>query len=400
MTDASRLTRALLAAAVAAGLTACGVHGTAIPGEIDVRTLDTGAYPVTQHHYDSNSGGNGALLEGMRMSEALPTGVRIDPTQTVGRNGGVTVDAQDAEDGSLAVGSGPVLTRNDMVVGYDVDTADALDPDGQDFPAPTTTSITNLLLRFPSESAAKVAARELEDVDFAYAPDQNRRLNLSEYPDAYIHWRPNIANIGAFLPYRQFVLSLFIQRPHADSTDLLNWVRKTLDASVAVLDKFTPTPSDKLDTLKVDPDHLLARMVTRDRDSHTPDPNTFAVYGPSSFINTSHDETLTTRQLTDTGVDRVAVLDTSTLLRARDPAAATALLEGLTTTLGTTYNPTAALDKVPSTQCFKRGNADTTYAPYRCYVAYNRYVAIVNSDSESDIKQKAAAQYALLANSL
>lgn len=401
MTHASRLTLVLLAVVVAAGLTACGVDGTAVPGEIDVRTLDVGAYPVDRHSYDQDSRGNGALLEGMRMSEAVPSGVRIDATLDVGRGGAVTIDPQDAEDGFLAVGSGPVLRRHEMVIGYGAGSSDAPDPRGQEYPSDTTTAVTNLVMRFPSESAAKLAARELEDVDYAFAPDQNRRLNLTEYPDAYIHWRPNVANIGTFMAYKQFVISLLVQRPRADSGDLLDWVRKTLDATVAALDKFDATPTDKLDSLKVDPDHLLARVATAHRGSRTPDPNTFAVYGPTSFIHNIIDQTLGERLLTEAGVDHLAVVDNTNLMRARDTRAATDLLAGITNNLGDAYDPITAPKEIPSAKCFQ-GNSpdDSTVAPYRCYVAYKRYVAMADSDSETDARQRIAAQYALLANSL
>ncbi|MFI6865258.1 hypothetical protein [Nocardia sp. NPDC050406] len=395
MTRASRLLLALLAGAVAAGLTACGVEGTAVPGEIDVRTLDVGEYPVDKHNYPQNSGGNGALLEGMRMSEVVPPGVRVDPVLKVGRTGHVCLDPQDAENDFLAVGSGPVLRRNGMVIGYGASSADIPDPEGSDFPSDTATSITELVIRFPSESAAKVAARELEDVDFAYAPDQNRRLNLTEHPDAYIHWRPTVANIGTFMPYRQFVISLFIGRPNSDATDLLNWVRKTLDATVAALDAFTPTPADKLDSLTVDPDRMLARVITADRENRTPDPDTFAVYGPTGFIHGATDQPLVNRLLTDSGVDRVATVDGNTVMRARDSGAATTLMADLSTHL-VDYDPFAAPKDVPGAKCFERADA----AWYRCFVTYGRYVGIVDSDSESDVRQKIAAQYALFANSL
>ncbi|WP_067542659.1 DUF7373 family lipoprotein [Nocardia crassostreae] len=380
---------------IAAG---CAVPGTPVAGEADVRGLDVGTYEVDRHAYDQDSLGAGALLEGIQMSEALPTGPTIDSSLIVGRGGYVVMDAKAAEENYLAYGSAAVLSRHQMITAYGMDTADADDP--PDEPSPTTTTISDLLMRFDTEATAKLAACELEDVDFSFAADQNKRLNLAEFPDAYIHWRPSIASIGVFVAHKEFVVSLYIQRPSADSADLLNWVRKSLTAQVARLDSFAATPQDKLDGLKVDPDNMLARMVAADRGDRTPDANTFAVYGPSSYIHNAYEQAFATRQLTDAGVDRIAVLDDSYLHRARDTAAATGLLEGFVGELPSEYNGIPAPKSVPGAKCFLYSGTDTIESSYRCYVTYKRYLAVIRSDTETDVLQKAAAQYALLANSL
>ncbi|MFC9994997.1 hypothetical protein [Nocardia sp. NPDC127526] len=385
---------------ISTAVTGCAVSGTPVAGESDVRGLDVGAYEVNRHTYDQDSRGAGALLEGIRMSEALPAGPAIDSSLIVGLGGDVVLDAEAAEDNYLAYGSAAVLSRHEMVTAYGMDTGDADYPPGEDVPAPTTTTVSDLVMRFPSEATAKLAARELEDVDFAFAADQNRRLNLAEFPDAYIHWRPSVASIGVFLAHKEFVVSLYIQRPNADSADLLNWVRKSLTPQVALLDSFAATPQDKLDTLKVDPDNMLARVVTSDRGDRTPDPYTFAVYGPASYIHNAYEQSFATRQLTGAGVDRIAVLDNSWLHRARDTAAATELLKGFVGELPSEYNGIPAPKSVPGAKCFLYSGADTAASPYRCYVSYKRYLAVLNSDTEADVLQKAAAQYALLANSL
>ncbi|MGX1804431.1 DUF7373 family lipoprotein [Nocardia sp. NPDC055321] len=385
-----------LLAVLLAGLTGCGVSGHPVPAEIDVRTLDIGAYPVDRYRYDQDARDNGALLEGMRMSGAVPIGPAIDAALTSGRGGRVVLDAADAETSFLASDSAAVLERQELITGYAAGSADAPDPSGTDRPAATTTSVTTLLLRFPSAAAAKLAARGLEDVDFAVAADQNERLNLAAFPDAFIHWRPGVANVGTFMAHGEFVISLLVQRPRAEAADLTEWVRRTLDAQVRQLDAFAPTPADRIADLKVDPDNLLARVVTAQRGSRTPDPDTFAVYSPAAFVHNAYDQSRTERLFSDAGADSLAIVDDGSLLRARDGGAAITLLTGLTGTLGSAFVPTVAPDELPGARCFHR----TTDDAYRCYVAYKRYVAIVNSDSEDDARQKVNAQYALLANAL
>ncbi|MFC9994998.1 hypothetical protein [Nocardia sp. NPDC127526] len=392
-----RIAPVLLAAALT-GVAGCAVPGTPMAGESDVRSLDIGAYPVDRHTYEQDSHGAGALLEGMRMSEAVATGPRIDHSLIVGQGSRVVADAAEAEAGFLAAGSDAVLSRHEFVVGYGAGSSDTLEPTDE---TPTATAVVDLVMRFPTDAAAKAAARDLEDVDFAFAPEQNQRLSLAEFPDAYIHWRPSVANIGAFWPYGEFIVSLFIQRPSADSADLLEWVRKTLTAQRDVLDAFRPTDSGKLPSLRVDPDNLLARVVTSQRGFRTPDPDSFGVYGPSRFVHSVLDSVLSERLLTDAGADRLAIVDSGWILRARDARGATALVSGIAGSIGTGFDVIDGPAGVPGAKCFTRNSeGDPTNAGFRCYVSYKRYAAFVDSDDETDVRRKAAAQYALLANSL
>ncbi|MGQ4597305.1 DUF7373 family lipoprotein [Nocardia sp. R6R-6] len=387
--------------ALAGLLTGCGgVVGKATAGEIDVRTLEVGTYPVDRHQYEQDSNGKGALLEGMRMSDAVVPSVRIDPALKVGRGSTVVADSEQALD-FVAKVSKPVFDNRKLVVGYAVSGADRPDPAGQSNPAPAATAVTNAVFRFPDEATAKLAARELEDVDIAVSPD-NRKLPSTRYPDAYIHWRPGVPTVGTFMAHKEFVISLFIQRPTADADDLAKWVDKTLAAQVSQLDKFTPTPVTKLDNLKVDPDNLLARIAVADRANRTPDPSTFASYGGYYTVHRADDEAAHLRLLEAAGADHTAIADDSYVIRTRDAAAASKLVTGLLESEGAHYDPLGAPKDVPDAKCLQlnsKGDPEREYK-YRCYVAYKRYVGVVTSDKEPDVRQKVAAEYALLANSL
>ncbi|MBF6251542.1 hypothetical protein IU443_09005 [Nocardia farcinica] len=401
MVRTSRIATIVAWVAAAATLAGCGaVSGTALPAEPDVRRLEVGTYPVTRHSYDQNSAGKGALLEGMRMSEAVVPTVTIDPSLKFGRGSTVLTDSEHALD-FLAKVSKPVLDNRKFVTGFAASGADEPDPAGETRPAPDTTAVTDVVLRFPDEATAKLAARELEDADIGVSPE-NQRLGSTKYPDAYIHWRPGIANVGAFIAHRQFVVSLFIQRPRADSTDLVKWIDKTLDAQLPALDRFQPTPVDRLDTLKVDPDGLLARVVVAERTDREPDPADFAIYGPNHAVHVSDDESATLRLVEQTGADKIAVVDAGSVTRVRDAEAAPRLIDGMIDTAGEQFDPIDAPKDVPGAKCLQlndRGDLEREYK-YRCYVPYKRYVGIVTSDKEPDVRQKVAAQYALFANSL
>lgn len=401
MVRTSRIALAASCIALTGLLTGCGgVRGTATAGEVDVRRLEVGTYAVDRHRYNQDPGDKATLLEGMRMSDAVVPTVRIDPALSVGRGSTVIADAEQALD-FVAKVSKPVFDNRKLIVGYAASGADKPDPAGQTSPAPDATAVTNALFRFPDPAIAKIAARELEDVDIAVSPE-NQKLPSTKFPDAYIHWRPGVPTIGTFMAYKEFVISLFIQRPRADSADLVSWVDKTLTAQLARLDQFQATPQNKIKDLKVDPEGLLARVAVSDRTGRTPDTATFAIFGADHMVHRSVDEAAHLRLVQEAGVDRTAVADDSYVARARDGAGARRLAAGLMESEGAHYDTIGAPKDVPGAKCLQlnsKGNPDREYK-YRCYVTYKRYVGVVTSDKEPDVRQKVAAEYALLANSL
>lgn len=403
-----RRSRTVISAAciAAVGLLAgCGITGIPVAAEPDVRKLEIGDYPVDKYRYDQDSRGNGALLEGIRMAEAMVPTSRIDPKLTFGVLGGVVSDNQEAADYYTGSASIPVLERRKMLVAYGAVGADRpyepfqIDQRG---PGPDVTIISQLLMRFPNATEAEQAARELEAADFAVAPDQNKRLELDKYPNAHTHWRPDVANIGSFIADKEFVLQVFIQRPKADERDLLGWLGNTFAAELAVVDEFRATPVDQLDDLKVDPDGLLARAVVRDRRNHTLDLHEFSVYGPAIVVHTATNQATSQRMIDETGLDAWAIADDVIVYRVRDEASGPRLVNELIARSGDEYDPIDAPKDVPGAICQRLNRRGDTGKQFKhtCYVTYKRYVANVNGDYEADVRQKVAAQYALFANSL
>lgn len=390
-----------LVALLVATLSGCGsVTGTPVPGEIDVRTLDVGDFPVDRFSYPQEAGEHGVLLEGIRMSEAVATSSQVDPSLKFGRGSKVLADTSTAVD-FLANVSEPILENRRMVVGYAASGADRDDPEGERRPTPDATAITIVALRFPDTDSARKAAQELEAADIGVSPD-NRKLVSEKHPDALLHWRPGIASIGAFLAHEEFVISLFVQRPVADSADLVSWVDRTLTAELDQLARFEPTPTADMADLAVDPENLLSRVVVADRADHEPDPDQFAVYGRNYLINAADDQPARARLLDESGFERTAYAAGSSVARVRDPAGASILVDGFVESAGPAYDPAEAPAAVPGAKCLElnsSGDPERQYR-YRCFVPYKRYVGVVSSDDELEIEQKTAAQYALLANSL
>lgn len=381
-------------------LAGCGaIQGIPLPGELDVRKLEIGTYAVDRFKYDVDNKDNGPILEAARMADAVVPSYEIDPSLTHGREVHV-ITTPDEAIGLVADVSKPVLENRKMIAAYAATGGDQAAKPGETGPSPDATLISNVLFRFPDESSAKLAARELEDVDLAVSAD-NRKLPSTKFPDAYIHWRPGVASIGAFMAHKEFVISLLVVRPTADSADLSSWVDRTLTAQVPQIDKFTPTPTDQISTLKVDPDNLLSRVTVTDRGGHKPDPADFMIYGRTHMVHLAVNQPSYRKLLEDTGADRFAFVDTGFVARARDEAAAPQLLTGFHDAESDHYDPIEAPKDVPGAKCVvlnDKGDPKTEYK-FRCYVSYKRYVAGVSSDREPDVRQRVAAQYALLANS-
>ncbi|MFE6860021.1 hypothetical protein [Nocardia sp. NPDC057668] len=398
MSRAYRIVTTFACAALLAVAAGCAVEGTPAPAEIDVRTLDTGSYPVDRYTYGRDSNGKGAVLEGMRMADAVVPAVKVDPSLRVGRGGIVLTSVNDVVTVShLSSSARPVLQNRGFIAGFATSSSDLADPAGSSAPDPKSTTVTIRLLRFPSADSAKLAARELSDADFNVALDQNRKLTLPDYPDAMSHWRPGVANIGMTMPRKEFVISVFISRPSADQADLLSWLKKTLDAEVPAVDAFAATPADRVEQLPVDPDRLLARVLTTNRDGRSPDPDTFAVFGPAMLVHPAGDQALRSRLVADTGMDAMAGVDENYLFRTRDAKSGADLVSGLISSLGETGSTGPGPENVPDAKCVHRKSGA---AAFRCYVIYKRYVGVVNAQTADEVHRMAAAQYALLANSL
>ncbi|MGW4244712.1 DUF7373 family lipoprotein [Nocardia sp. NPDC004722] len=387
--------------AVAGLLTGCAQSGHPVAGEMDVRALDVGGSAVDRFHYDTSANGHGDVLEGIRMAAAVAPSLKVDQSLDIGRGSYVHTKVSDLMkyDGMPDVAA-PILEKRGFIVDFTTGGSDRPDNKDTHQADPNSNTVSMVLMRFPSADNAKLAARELEDADFAVALQQNVKLTIPEYPDAMAHYRPGINNIGVVIARKEFVLDIFAVRPSADQRDLLSLAKRTLDAEIPAIDAFQETPTDKLDTLQPDPDNLLARVLVDKRDSgRAPDPDNFVVWHPNWILDNTEEQAARQTLLTKTGTDAFAYADANEIYRVRDAAAGTALTNGLTNLQGDTYTGDGTVDKVPGAQCGHWTDL-AGKNPYRCYVGYRRYVAVVYSTDLASAKRKAAAQYALLANSL
>ncbi|MFD3701653.1 hypothetical protein ACFWUP_00750 [Nocardia sp. NPDC058658] len=397
------MTARLALGALAVLLVGCGtVEGAALPGEIDVRSLDVGSYTTAPADIDAGrKPTDGPILEGLRMAGVVVFPHEIDPALTY--NWGTDVldtPRRTSEVSAISNVNLPVLERHRMIVGFDI--AEGSQAFDKAKPAiETDARITRIvLLRFPGAATAKEAARELEATDFGVSPD-NQPVAIPGYPAAHAHWRPGIKTIGATFAHGEIVVSMFLQHPSPDIDALAKRVAAVLDAQIPLLDGFTPTAPDQIAELPRDPDDLLRRTLI-------PGPanqqiaissREFAPWPGRASLHFRPAEPAELGAAWDRGgVDGVAHSYSTTLFRFRDEAAATDFGSTWQDTLSAAAHPVAAPEDVPQARCAER-RAGSAPALTRCYVSYRRYGAFVSGAEPAGVRQQAAAQYALLANS-
>ncbi|MBF6213551.1 hypothetical protein IU433_13145 [Nocardia puris] len=384
-------------------VTACsGVAGTPTPAEIDVRTLDVGAYNIEPADVEAiRTPNDGRILEGLRMAGAIAIPHQID--ETFVHNWGTDVlesPAKAAQASAISNVNTPTLEKHGMIVAFDIGEGDRAFRSGTpalDIDANLTRVV---LFRFPGEAAARDAAREMEALDFSVSPD-NEPAPIPDHPGAHAHWRPGIRTIGATYAQGEIVVSVFAQHRTPDKDALADRVAQVLDAQIPLLEEFQPTPPDEIDELPRDPDAMLRRILVPGPAGQRL-PISSREYGSWSGRATVHYRPLDNEEMAaawdDGGVESVAQAFSTTLFRFRDNEAAQAFGDAWADTVGGNVRAVDGPEGLPDVRCVERAASNDESALARCYVIYREHAAFVSGGTAENARQQAAAQYALLVN--
>ncbi|MGW4773390.1 DUF7373 family lipoprotein [Nocardia sp. NPDC004278] len=389
-------------------MTACGqaVRGSALSGEPDVRKLDAGQYPVRQSRLiDILDQQDYPFLEAVRMSDSVLNPYEVDSKYGQGAIAGPALTAQDMTR-YLVPPVEAVLQKYGMVLGFFSSASDKSTPlaNARDS-SKDREGLFVAVSRFPDEQSAESAATEMNDADFSWNPD-NVAVQLPRYSQATAHWRPSVPTLGSTTSHGVFVISILAERRDTNIDALVEMTQKYLDAETKALDGYTPTPRDKFNTLRQDPDRLLVRTLHVDMVVQRPSSGE-VVYTRRGFLNKTSRSSyvaFVTNQagrhqiMTDAQVDRVAVSGLSTVFRTNGVAAARKFVsdypridaEGFRRD----YDP--PLD-VRDSYCYEDLRA-TSDDRFRCLIAYRSFAIYVQSAQLYDAQQRVVAQYALLAN--
>ncbi|MEV0356794.1 hypothetical protein AB0H71_12100 [Nocardia sp. NPDC050697] len=384
--------------ALITGCTKTDGHPTA--AEIDVRTLDVGNYPTSplefRYSYDHGLVG-GEQLAAMRLADHMVLGTEVDPDFHYLAGSDALLDRHDIE-AVFANVNGPVIERHNPVVGFAITLSDK--PAGQDGKETTATRATVAVVQFADAATAELAVKEAEATDFAVAADINQPVSIPNIPTARAHWRPGVPTLGAMQAHGAYLISAFIERPKPDLGILADLARRALENQGRLLDELPPIDGEGMLRLDNDPEGMLNRTLNP---TATGLPSfsgqaTFLRRGMLTRANAQYDRAAI---LDKAGVDAFsysgAGSGSTQLFRARDAAGA----EGLGPSVlewGTYTGQVDAPEAVPGVRCGARTAERVVTLRYRCVVPYHRYLASVESDQIVDLHQRAAAQYALLAN--
>lgn len=401
----TRLSVCMATIVTALSVAGCGstVTGSSIPAELDVRKLDVGSYsttPLDMRYTYQNDLSGGLKLAVMRLSDNVVTGMDIDPRFKYSTGSVPFVDAAKATT-VLADVTKPVLERNKMMFGFASGSVDK-EPDKSGKKVDGQSFTTVAVMQFPSEAIAKQAATEIEEADFAVAADKNEKIALPSYPEAHTHWRPGVATIGSVMAKGNYVISLYLSHTTPDRAALEDLAEKSYAAQVPRLDALEPLTAEEVLFLENDPDGMLRRTFNPNA-MGLPDPGKQGSYTMQGFLHQVANTALWKQTLTDVGLDRFSLsyagsFSTSMLFRTRDAEAARRLAS---TILDGVYPGVAdAPAALPDAKCGEgKSTDDIEKKRFRCVVTYRNYTATVEADQLRDAHQRAAAQYALLANS-
>ncbi|MFE6862727.1 hypothetical protein [Nocardia sp. NPDC057668] len=383
-------------------LAGCTVAGSATPGETDVRGFDVGKYatgPLEERYAYNPDLAKGLNLALMRLANRVVTGPEIDARFKYG-TGMIPFLTPDKATKVLADVTAPVLARNNLKFGVAVGHSEQEPIKGA---APAGSPFTTVtVMQFPDDASAARAATELDEADFAIAAEANQHVTLPKYPAALAHWRPGVASMGATIARGSYVVALFVGTRDPEQDQLTALVEQVLDVQLPLLDALRPLDTEAVLRQPYDPDGML-RQTLNIQGIGQPDVGQQAVFEQRAYLHRVANQAHWRQVLQDNGVDRFAVSGasfegTTILFRTRDADAA--IRFGAAVLSANHAGPAEAPAGVPDTTCGEAPkDATSGLKRYRCVVAYRQYVAAVQSDQITDVHQRAAAQYALMANS-
>lgn len=373
---------------------------------VDLSKLDVGDYPTQPRPLpDQATEDEGRYLAAFRLAEAIPYPYDVNPQMDYLYNSAMTDPATAAT--SLAANGTPVvqpvLEKYGMITGHVVNGTTT--SQGELMRGVPGEALLIGLTSFPDADSAAQAADEMDAADFAVNPE-NQHVTIPGYPQAKAHFwlkSPSMAATMATGSYVTSVWTLSSTRP--DLGYLTQSIQHTFDLQRELLPQLTPVKASELTSLPLDPDDILSRLLSPGDQPQVS--NKFRSIGPRAALMCAEGQAVKDGLLSQAGVDRCAIGDGAHLLRARDDAAASALVPKLIDAQRQEDldHEVSAPAGVSDARCFEQkkevwsGAQADPDSRFACWVPYGRFVAELFSADQTDAQQRTAAQYAILVNS-
>lgn len=353
------------AAVFVLSLTGCslvtGVAVTASP-------LDVGPYPTTAVVVTLGPD-IGAVLESQSMaaSVVLPTDVDATLLRLESANTGPVSDAQGLRADIRGRRAG-IAEANGFVAGF----SSARSTEGE--PTPST-SVVNLVMRFPDAAAASATAKEM------VAAEPARPVAIAHHREtqALVVTMPRGVIVESFTPRGPYVLYQWVQ------------TRNTLEAATGLVSAILDLQGPRIDALiptdpalLVDGSRLLAHTL----------PPALGVYSGPGALHFERNPVRAADAFDAAEVGAVA-LGRTTVYQAESSTSAALLIDQLAADERADGATTAdAVAGVPDAACVDRGPASPSR--FTCYGVSGRYAFTAKSERAQDARQQTAAQYVLL----
>jgi hypothetical protein len=400
---------AVLACTVTAAiLTGCGstMTGTAQPGEIDIRNLDTGNYPTEPPNahdddyqplfIDMNK------VAAMRLADHVASAYDIDPRMKYSWTpSSISKGTLPGELGNPA-DLRPIAERNRMMFGFHTNGSDqdiSLIASGWPTkPRPNSTTVGTIVMQFPDPERARQAATEFYDADFGAYREQNEPVTLPRQPQARAHWRPGSPFLRTMLAHGSYVVAFLLSANAPDRAALVALAEKAYDVQLPLLDQLPPLTEEEMLRLPWDPDHLLSRTLNPSKVQSPSYDDSNALFGLRGIMQYTGDLDYAKQRFTAMGAEKFAANGDTLVIRTADAETARRVVtERITPTV--VARPVDPPPHLPDSACVENRSGLFDDRRFTCVVAYKEYVGFVAANQLLDAQQRAAAQYSVFANS-
>ncbi|AYF76597.1 hypothetical protein D7D52_25400 [Nocardia yunnanensis] len=253
------------------------------------------------------------------------------------------------------------------------------------------------LIEFPDDAAASAAAADMDRADFTANAD-NAPVAVDAFPSAISHWRPGIPTLGSVMAYKSLVIRVYVEALDPDLGKLVDMVTRSYRRQIDLLANYTPTSPVDLPKLQLDPDKLLSRTVLTE--DPTPAAMKFAVWGTHAFSALLGKPAEDAKTNADRGLTAVAISFNKRLYKLRDSTAAKSYAKFLDEDpSGPAYAPINGVSGLSDVSCRQRSKPGTDSVEarrFRCIITRGEYVAMVYSNTDTDVRQLAGAQYSVM----
>jgi hypothetical protein len=141
----------------------------------------------------------------------------------------------------------------------------------------------------------------------------------------------------------------------------------------------------------------LNALATMLLPNQPPVSGTFAVYGPTGALRDQTPKFRKDNLYEKWGVNRIGVTADQHLYRLCDHQAAVDIMVAFVADSSSREHEIEADKNAPDERCFETNNPPPNTPGFACRIVFNNFYTLVRADTAVSAKQKAAAQYKLLA---